>query len=280
MVAACGCGGGSSAPTAGSGTSASSVSGPVTVVSPTEELVDVGGYRLFLHCEGTGSPVVVFENGFIGFQSDWDTVRQSSEKLPRTCSYDRAGNGGSDPTPSGRVSAGDSVHDLVTMLTRAGEKPPYVLVGWSWGGLIDRIYQHRYPDQVAGLVLVEAVGGPLAGAPSQAGHTTVDLAKSYQQLGATGSVGHLPVVEITAAHDKGMFSPAALAQWAKYQQAMSHLSTNEVHVLAKNSDHDVIHNQPLLVDQGIVDVVDSARTGQPIPACDRRYTKIQGRCLS
>ena len=73
MVAACGCGGGSSSPTTDSGTSASSASGPVTVVSPTEELVDVGGYRLFLHCEGTGSPVVVFENGFIGFQSDWDT---------------------------------------------------------------------------------------------------------------------------------------------------------------------------------------------------------------
>ena len=168
------------------------------------------------------------------------------------------------------------------MLTRAGEKPPYVLVGWSWGGLIDRIYQHRYPDQVAGLVLVEASGGHLPGetATDQASHTTVDVAKSERQLAATGSVGHLPLVEITAAHDEDMFSRADLAQWAKYQQAMSHLSTNEVHVLATNSDHDVIHNQPLLVDQAIVDVENSARTGQPIPACDRRYTKIQGRCLS
>ena len=278
MVAASGCG--SSAPTAGSGTSASSASGPVTVVSPTEKDVDVGGYRLFLHCEGTGSPTVVFENGFEGIESDWDMVRQSSDKLPRTCSYDRAGTGSSEATPSGWVSAADSAHDLATLLERAGEKPPYVLVGWSWGGLIDRIFQHQYSDQVAGLVLVEAVGGPLAGAPSKAGHTTVDLAKSYRQLAATGSVGHLPLVEITAAHDEDMFSRADLAQWAKYQQAMSHLSTNEVHVLATHSDHDVLRNQPLLIDQAIADVEDSVKTGQPIPACDRRYTKIQGRCLS
>ena len=280
MIVASDCGGGSSAATTGSGTSGSSASGPVTVVSPTEKLVDVGGYRLFLHCEGTGSPVVVFENGFIGIQSDWDNVRQSSDKLPRTCSYDRAGNGGSDPTPSGQVSAGDSVHDLATMLTRAGEKPPYVLVGWSWGGLVDRVFQHRYPNRVAGLVLVEAVGGRLPGDPAteQASHTTVDLTKSYRQLAATGSVGHLPVVEVTAAHDTG--SRAVLARWATYQQAMSRLSTNEVHVLAANSGHAVIHDQPLLVDQAITDVEDSVKTGQPIPACDRRYTQIQGRCLS
>ena len=207
-------------------------------------------------------------------------VRQSSDKLPRTCSYDRAGTGSSEATPSGRVSAADSAHDLATLLERAGEKPPYVLVGWSWGGLIDRIFQHQYSDQVAGLVLVEAVGGPLPGAPSKAGHTTVDLAKSYRQLAATGSVGHLPLVEITAAHDEDMFSRADLAQWAKYQQVMSHLSTNEVHVLATHSDHDVLRNQPLLIDQAIADVEDSVKTGQSIPACDRRYTKIQGRCLS
>jgi pimeloyl-ACP methyl ester carboxylesterase len=281
MVAACGCGGGSSSPTTGSGTSASSASGPVTVLSPTEKLVDVGAYSLILHCEGTGSPTVVFENGFEGIESDWETVRQSSDKLPRACSYDRAGTGSSDATPSGRVSAGDSAHDLATLLERAGEKPPFVLVGWSWGGLIDRIFQHRYPDQVAGLVLVESSGGPIPGdTGDKAGHATIDLAKSYRQLAATGSVGHLPLVELTAAHDEDMFSPAALAQWAKYQQAMSHLSTNEVHVLATQSDHAVLSNQPLLVDQAITDVENSVRTGKPIPACDRRYTKIQGRCLS
>jgi len=61
---------------------------------------------------------------------------------------------------------------------------------------------------------------------------------------------------------------------------MSHFSTNEVHILAIHSGHPVLYDQPLLVDQAIEDVEDSARTGQPIPACDRRYTKIQGRCLN
>ena len=59
----------------------SSASGPVTVVSPTEKDVDVGGYRLFLHCEGTGSPTVVFENGFGGIESDWENVRSNSDTL-------------------------------------------------------------------------------------------------------------------------------------------------------------------------------------------------------
>ena len=206
MVAAFGCGSGSgsnpSKPSTASQTYPFSESATVTDLSPSEKMVDVGGYRLLLRCGGgPGSPTVVFVNGFDGIQDDWDTVRQDSHKLPRMCSYDYAGTGTSEATPTGHVSADDSVHDLATLLARAGEKPPYVLVGWSWGGLVARIFQHRYPDQAVGLVLVESSGGHLPGdtARQKTGDTTVDIATATANSRRPARSATWPVGRFTAA---------------------------------------------------------------------------------
>src|SRR6266487_4109457 len=123
------------------------------------KLIDVGGYRLHLSCTGTarlGSPTVILEAGYGNASLVWSKVQPWVASFTRVCSYDRAGYGWSDTGPLPRT-AGRMVTELHTLLARAGVAGPYVLVGHSYGGLIMQLYASTYPQQVAGLVLVESV---------------------------------------------------------------------------------------------------------------------------
>jgi pimeloyl-ACP methyl ester carboxylesterase len=118
-------------------------------------LVDVGGYRLMLNCTGVGSPTVILEAGFSDLSLEWRAVQPQIAKFSRVCSYDRAGYGGSDPAPMPRTSL-RIARELHTLLKNAGEKPPYVLVGSSFGGYNVRVFNGLYPNEVAGIVLADA----------------------------------------------------------------------------------------------------------------------------
>lgn len=120
------------------------------------QLVDVGGYRLHLQCLGKGRPTVVLEAGLNEFSLAWAQVQDATAKLTRVCSYDRAGFGWSDRGALPRTGA-NMVRELHALLGRARIEAPVVLVGHSFGGLLAREYVQAYPDEVAGLVLVDAV---------------------------------------------------------------------------------------------------------------------------
>ena len=126
---------------------------------PPGRLVDVGGYRLHLHCSETqdvqGSPTVVMDAGIGECSLGWSLVQPEIAKFARVCTYDRAGLGWSDPSSAARTSR-KIVEELHTLLAQAGIEPPYVLVGHSYGGLNVRLYTSQYPEEVAGLVLVDA----------------------------------------------------------------------------------------------------------------------------
>ena len=117
-------------------------------------LIDVGGFRLNLRCAGHGTPTVVFDAGLGDWSAAWSTVQPSIASRTRTCSYDRAGNGLSDAGPFPRTSSRIAT-ELQTLLLRAGERPPYVLVGHSFGSLNMRLFADRHLDEVAGIVLVD-----------------------------------------------------------------------------------------------------------------------------
>jgi pimeloyl-ACP methyl ester carboxylesterase len=122
---------------------------------PEGLLIDIGGRRIQLDCRGTGSPIVVFESGLDTFGSlGWARVQDTLAKRTRTCSYSRAGLMWSDPGPAprdGKAIAGD----LHATLVKAGERPPYVLVGHSIGVPYVMIYTQLYPAEVSGLVFVD-----------------------------------------------------------------------------------------------------------------------------
>ena len=123
--------------------------------SPSE-MVDVGGSSMHLHCTGEEgrAPTVVMDIGAGGNLLDWGSVQPGVAKFARVCSYDRGGAGWSDPGPHPRTSQ-QFVEDLHALLNNAGVEGPYVLVGHSLGGNNVQIYASRYPDEVAGMVLVD-----------------------------------------------------------------------------------------------------------------------------
>jgi pimeloyl-ACP methyl ester carboxylesterase len=117
------------------------------------KLVDVGGRNLHILCEGRGSPTVVFEAGASSFAIDWTLVQREVAKTHRACSYDRAGMGWSDEADPATPRSTAAI--LSALLTAAGERPPYVLVGASRGGLWIRDYLIDHSDAVVGLVFVD-----------------------------------------------------------------------------------------------------------------------------
>lgn len=119
-------------------------------------MYDVGGHQLHLDCVGTGSPTVVLENGLGGVSALWSRITEPVSLTTRVCAYDRAGQGWSDDvdTPQDGLAVASDLH---TLLERAGETGPYVLVGHSAGGAYAMIYAHQYPDEVAGMVLLDSM---------------------------------------------------------------------------------------------------------------------------
>ena len=119
---------------------------------------DIGGRSLFLNCQGQGSPTVILEHaGYYGGSGDYTRVLGRIAEITRVCVYDRANTlGGSDAAPTPRTGA-DVVNDLHALLEAAEVPGPYVMVGLSIGGLFARLYASTYPDEVAGMVLLETV---------------------------------------------------------------------------------------------------------------------------
>src|SRR3954452_20624993 len=116
--------------------------------------IDVGGHSLHLHCTGTGNPTVVLQPGGGGMSSDMGWIAPRVATDTRVCVYDRPGRGGSDAV-STPEDASQIASDLHTLLRRGNVPGPYVLAGHSFGGLYVLTYAARYPDQVAGMVLVD-----------------------------------------------------------------------------------------------------------------------------
>ncbi len=120
------------------------------------QMIDVGDHQLFVHCTGQPSETsVILENGAGAGLETWKAVQARVQEFSQVCSYDRGGVGRSDkpPHPETPDSIVDELHRLLQMTKVPG---PYVLVGASLGGIFVRRFASRYPDQTAGIVLVDS----------------------------------------------------------------------------------------------------------------------------
>jgi len=111
---------------------------------PLGKLVDVGGYRVHLYCTGQGTPTVMIVGA--GFSFDWGLVQPEAAKLTLVCTYDVSGTAWSDPGPS--TNCPERVAEIHTLLRNAAIDGPYVLVGFSFGALVARLYAHQFPGEV------------------------------------------------------------------------------------------------------------------------------------
>ena len=121
---------------------------------PPGTMVPAGEHRLMLYCTGQGSPTVVIEPGMGQDWVSWRFVWPRIIAAARVCVYDRAGYGWSDPGPMPRTAL-ECANDLHAVLSNSRIPPPYVLAAHSFGAHIARLYASRFPESLAGVVLVD-----------------------------------------------------------------------------------------------------------------------------
>ena len=257
-------------------------------------LVDVHDHRLHLDCTGSGRPTVVLEPGLGAASSAMsERIAPALAGNTKVCVYDRAGRGWSEPA-SGPQDGVEVATDLHTLLARARVDGPYVLVGHSLGGIYALNFAHRYPHQVAGVVLLDSMhpkrstslGGstgaeallpslarlgigrlvfdPKDGSPpAQARSLRDELAAmptALEQAAELESLGDRPLAVVEAAE-------GAQAGWAAQQDDLATLSTNSVHRVPPGATH-----ASLINDQGdaaqssdaVRAVVESVRAARPL----------------
>jgi pimeloyl-ACP methyl ester carboxylesterase len=123
---------------------------------PFGRLVRVNERQMHIHVTGEGTPAVLFESGMGASCLSWTLVQPRVAQFTRAVSYDRGGHGRSDPTREPRT-ARQIAQELHTLLDAAGVPGPYVLVGHSFGGYVNRAFAHRYCNEVVGMVLVDSL---------------------------------------------------------------------------------------------------------------------------
>jgi pimeloyl-ACP methyl ester carboxylesterase len=193
------------------------------------QLVDVGGYGLHLHCTGSGSPTVILEPGHGGASSDFGLIAPAVARDSTVCVYDRPGRGWSDaadvPQDGDRIAA-----DLHTLLEHAHVRGPYVLVGHSFGGLYVLRFAAMFPDQVAGLVLLDSTAPKPGPAVPTGSGSDRGLSRAFVLLStvahfgvgrvvAQASYDTLPPEDRGAARANASTAPHLASFWEEFLQA-------------------------------------------------------------
>jgi pimeloyl-ACP methyl ester carboxylesterase len=169
---------------------------------------DVHGHRLYLDCRGQGSPTVVLDNGLGEVTASWARIVAQVDATTRVCAYDRAGQGWSQDTSSAQDGV-VAAQDLHTLLSMAGEHGPYVLVGHSIGGTYAMTYAHEYPQQVAGMVLLDSSSPEqFTAIPSYSGQYTV----VHRVMAVTPTLNRLGLGRVVAAIASSHLPPTAADQ--------------------------------------------------------------------
>lgn len=256
-------------------------------------LIDVGDHSLHLSCRGSGDSTVVLEAGGSAMASDLEQISTVVGRDARVCVYDRAGRGWSETAPTSPHGL-QIATDLRTLLHRAQIPGPYVLAGHSFGGLYVQMFAAQFPDEVAGMVLIDSTA-PDAGAPGYAerpfvvrrafalvsasaglglshlfGVTARDVLSSIEEYADAGDAvrnavslvdfGNKPLFVVTA----GSGSDAA---WVAAQDRMAALSTDSAHITVDGADHVALVSErdaAATTARAIVDVVAAVRSGEPL----------------
>jgi pimeloyl-ACP methyl ester carboxylesterase len=248
--------------------------------SDSVQKIDIGGRRLAMSCSGSGSPTVVLETGLGAESVEWGPVQAAVAKFARVCRYDRAGRGASAGAARPRNVA-QMVEDLRALLRCADLPAPYLLVGHSFGGLVMRLFAHRYAHDVRGLILVDSmheeqfeVFAPLFpdATPSepaalremrafwtggwrnpQATAEGIDFVSSLEQGRSVRSLGDLPLHILTAAGfaNQPLIPPAyrepLQRRWDELQRRFLQLSAKSQQSFIRDSGHFVQRDAPHVI---------------------------------
>ena len=233
--------------------------------------IDIGARSLYLDCRGSGAPTVILEAGSGSDSGTWAAVHDELAATTRTCAYDRAGRGRSDPQASHTLA--DAAADLRALLAAAGEAGPFIVVGHSLGGAYCRVFAATHRGETVGVVLVDAFNpdlevdmihpllGPLRGEyevrlDGLRDHVrqvdALDWATSEAQLRASSLAG-LPVEVLVAPRGEPRLDQATnTAIGDAWRTALESLSPGHVvHTTAWGAGHDIQIDRPDLVIESV-----------------------------
>ncbi len=260
---------------------------------------DLRGRRLRYICRGEGEPTVLIDQGG-GFSVEqcflhpvsmgWRKVFDSLTRTQRVLMHDRAGLGWSyEPTKP--RSCSEQVRELRALLRHAEIGPPYLLVGHSIGGFNARLFATRYPQEVTGVVLVDAshpdqwtrfgrlIPRPTSGEPTalqrlrqkpdpMSGPERIDYVTSADEVRTAGTFGDKPLVVLSrsphAMRPPGL--PADIAEgleqvWSDLQRDLLKLSTRSVQIVATHAGHNIDLDEPQLVTEAILKLLRETGSG-------------------
>lgn len=268
--------------------------------SISDPLVDIGTHRLQVHSEGEGTPVIVIDSGIGDRLDKLRPLQAALGRVTRVVTYNRAGYGRSEPGPLPR-DCGREAAELKALLEKASLPGPYVLVGHSLGALNVQAFASRYPDAVAGLVLLDPpplsflLGREYADLRAMAGRMTAEwqaiadaaagsadareraqgvffrmIASEHREMfGASAkrvagitTFGSLPLLVMAAGRPNPAFGAVAEAYqkyWVAQSRKLAAASTKGKFILAEKSSHYLYLDDPGLVAQSIIDLVDRVR---------------------
>jgi pimeloyl-ACP methyl ester carboxylesterase len=275
---ATGCGGDDSDdaddPSAGTTTTSATETTDAGELDRVVEIPD--GRGLYVRCTGTGSPTVVLEGGDGDTSDSYFFAEEDLAEVTRTCVYDRANLGQSDPAPGPR-GLDDLTGDLEALLESAEIPGPYVLVGTSGGGFITAGYAVEHPDEIAGMVFVDT-GAPFEDPPrpiveeTDPDHPSNVEKRDFLQVerdawAARTRIGDIPVKVITVRFSNAAIAESPFPQEQKLmrenvdrQKGWLVLSPSAEQIVVETG-HAVEEEDPQVVIDTILEVVETASEG-------------------
>jgi len=223
---------------------------------------NVNGQELYLEKMGNQGPIVVLEAGLGNGASSWKSIDREIAKFAQVVLYDRAGIGKSSPrtiNSNSPITADEVATSLNQLLKQAKINPPYILVGHSLGGLYVQMFARKYPDQMAGVVLLDASspnepeGVFVSRSQFTPGSTSyfedAGATQSMEQVRNAGPFPDIPLTVMTATKHGSLFTIQSRngRWWMELQRGMAAASPQGKQIIAEGSDHYIQDDRPTLV---------------------------------
>jgi pimeloyl-ACP methyl ester carboxylesterase len=239
-------------------------------------MVDVGGHKLHVVCQGAGSPVVLIETGAGQPVSAFDDLQLALAATNRTCVYERAGNGTSEASPSPRTA--QQISDELQLLIEKTPIPiPFVVLSHSLGGMYAQLFAAEHPTEIAGLVFLDprtaeyqlsyrthltpdelaadAADSALVIQNEPAGPEIAAMDLSAAQVRAKGKIPPFPTIVLTAGVPFPGQSAADLAFWRETHQNLAAQSPTSAWRIVDGAEHDIWRTHATAVLEAVASVV-------------------------